>query len=202
MKMRSTAPMWAAKVGYIVMSVVFCAAGVLFIAWPQVQAKVIGVILGAAMIVFGCVRLVGWLSKDLFRLAFQFDLELGVLMLVLGIAALVNPDGVMDFICVSSGIAILLDGLFRVRIAFDARRFGIGSWRLILALAVFACLVGAALIFDCVNGARLLRLLLGASLLCEGLLSLCTALTTVAIVKNQMPDTVEADYTIIDGKDR
>ena len=79
MKMRSVTPMRIAKIGYIVMSVLFCAAGILFIAAPELSVSIIGVCIGVAMILFGIVKLIGYFSKDLFRLAFQFDLELSLI---------------------------------------------------------------------------------------------------------------------------
>ena len=42
MKMRSNAPMWVAKTGYIALSVFFIVAGALFIAFPAVSSKIVG----------------------------------------------------------------------------------------------------------------------------------------------------------------
>ena len=47
------------------------------------------------------------------------------------------------------------------------------------------------------QGAKLLAWLLGASLLCEGVLNLCVAVSTVKIIDHQCPDVIEADYTEI-----
>ena len=110
MKNRCTIPMWVAKAGYIVMSLVFCGAGVLFIAKPELSAVAISRALGAAMILFGLIKLVGYFSKDLFRLAFQYDLGFGLLLIALGILVLAKPAGVLDFIFIALGIAILTDG--------------------------------------------------------------------------------------------
>ena len=60
MKVRCVAPMKIAKIGYIVMSVILCMVGLLFIARPGISVKVIGYVLGIMMIVFGCIRLVGY----------------------------------------------------------------------------------------------------------------------------------------------
>ena len=92
MKMRSEAPMLTAKVGYIVISVVFCIAGMFMIAAPQRSLSVIIDIFAAAMILFGVVRIVGYFSHDLYRLAFQYDLQFGVLMIVLGITAAIRKQ--------------------------------------------------------------------------------------------------------------
>ena len=202
MKMRSVVPMRIAKIGYIVMSMLFCAAGILFIAMPEISTEIIGVCIGIAMILFGIVKLIGYFSKDLFRLAFQFDLEFGILMTVLGVIVLFNPRNLMVFICAALGISILLDGLFKIRIAMDSRQFGIKSWRLILALAIITGGIGVFLIYDSVIGARTLSVLLGLTLLSEGVLNLYTVISTVLIVKNQFPDVIETEAFEIDGKER
>ena len=195
MKMRSVTPMRIAKIGYIVMSVMFCIAGALFIALPDISITMIGISMGIAMIVFGIVKLVGYFSRDLFRLAFQFDLELGILLLVLGLIVLIRPDDLMTFICIALGISILTDGLFKVQIALDSKRFGIKSWWVILALAVVSGTIGVFLIFRSAKSAQFLTVLLGVSILAEGILNLYTVISTVLIIKHQQPDVIEIEYS-------
>lgn len=194
METRSMTPMRVAKTGYIVMSVVFCVVGVLFIALPAQSAVMIGRVLGAAMAVFGMVKLVGYFSRDLYRLAFQYDLEFGILLIALGVIVLLRTNGVMDFICIAAGVAILADGLFKIQIAIDSRRFGIRDWWLIMVLAVVTGGVGLLLIFRPWESVQVLTVLLGAALLAEGVLNLCVALSAVKIVKHQQPDVIETDY--------
>ena len=193
MKMRSVAPMKIAKIGYIVISVLFCIAGILFITLPKISTKIVGMGIGIAVIIFGIVKLIGYFSKDLYRLAFQFDLEFGILMMILGTIILLHPENLMAFIAAAFGIAILFDGLFKIRIALDSKRFGIKDWWLILFLAILAGIIGTALIFDSAFGAGVLTVLVGASFLSEGILNLYTVISTVLIVKNQVPDFVETD---------
>ncbi len=202
MKTRSVAPMKIAKIGYIVVSVLFCMVGILFIALPEISAKIVGIEIGIAAIVFGIVKLIGYFSKDLYRLAFQFDLEFGIMMVVLGTIVLFHPKNVMAFIAAAFGIAILFDGLFKIRIALDSKRFGIKDWWLILSLAIIAGIIGVALIFDSAFGAGVLTILIGVSFLSEGILNLYTVIRTVLIVKNQVPDFVETDTIEFFEKDR
>lgn len=194
MKMRSIAPMKIAKTGYIIMSILFCAVGVLFIACPELSVKIIGRALGIAMIIFGGVRLVGYFSKDLFRLAFQYDLEFGILLIALGVIVLIKSANIMNFIFIALGIAIFTDGLFKIQIAMDSRKFGIGTWWLILLLAVLTGFVGILLVFRPAESSYVLTTLLGISLLAEGILNLCVVLSTVKIVRHQRPDIIESEY--------
>lgn len=198
MKVRCVAPMKIAKIGYIVMSVILGIVGILFIARPELSVKVIGYALGIMMIVFGCIRLVGYFSRDLFRLAFQYDFEFGILLIALGFIVLLKSRNVMNFIFIALGIAILADGLFKVQIAVDSRKFGIKSWWLILLLAVLTGCVGVMLMLRPVESAYVLIRMLGAALLAEGILNLCVAVSTVKIVGHQKPDTLESRYREIE----
>ena len=200
-RMRSVTPMRIAKIGYIALSVVFCIVGVLFVAWSDIGTQVLSLALGIAMIVFGGIKIVGYFSKDLFRLAFQFDLELGIISAVLGIIVLLNPFGTITFIFIAMGIAILADALFKIRIAIDAKRFGVGAWWMILSLAFLTAIAGVLLVFRPWESANILTVLLGISLISEGILNLCVAVSTVKIVKHQYPDVIDADFIPIDRED-
>lgn len=193
MKTRCVVPMWIAKIGYMVMSVLFCAAGILFMALPEISETAMGIGVGVVLILFGALKLVGYFSKDLFRLAFQFDLAYGLLLLVLGVIMLFRPEDLMRFLCVALGITILLDGLLKIQISMDSRKFGIQSWWLILAFAIATGLAGAALVGDCVKGAWALNAVLGVCLLLEGVLNFYTVLATVRIVNHQRAEVREAE---------
>ena len=200
MDMRSVAPMKTAKIGYIVMSVLFCVLGVVLLFTPGVSALWIGRLLGIGLILFGAIKLVGYFSRDLFRLAFQYDLAFGLLLMVLGIVTLSHPGDALSFLCVMFGIPVLADGLFKIQIAMDSRQFGIRNWWLVLVLAALTCVVGVVLVFWPMTGVRALTALMGLSLLCDGVLNLSVALCTVKIVDYQRPDVIETDdYEI--GKD-
>lgn len=193
-KIRSVAPMRVAKWGYIILSALFCVIGVLFIAFPLSSSAVIGRILGVVMVTFSAVKLVGYFSKDLYRLAFQYDLEFSILAAVLGIVILIKPTDVLDLIFIALGISFLADSLFKIRISGDARKFGIGSWWMILVLAVLTSAAGLVLVFLPKESQTILAVWLGISLLTDGILNLWTAVSTVKIVKHQMPDVIEVDY--------
>ena len=191
--MRSVIPMKTAKIGYIVISILFCVLGVVLLARPETSVPWIGRLLGIGMIVFGLIKLVGYFSKDLFRLAFQYDLAFGVLLIVLGTIVVAHPAGTMRFLSIMLGIPVLADGLFKVQIALDSRSFGIRRWWLVLVFAVVTCAIGAVLIFRSAAGSAALVGLAGLALLLDGAMNLSVALCTVKIVRNQRPDVIEVD---------
>ena len=193
MDMRSVAPMKTAKIGYIVMSVLFCVLGVVLLFTPGVSALWIGRLLGIGLILFGAIKLVGYFSRDLFRLAFQYDLQFGVLLCVLGIITLIRHKDAVAFLCAAYGICIMADSLFKIRTALDAKAFGIRQWWVTLVLAGLTALIGLLITLCPVAAARAVTVLLGISFVSEGLLSLGVAISMVKIVDNQQPDVIVSD---------
>lgn len=188
--MRSVAPMKVAKIGYIFISAALCFFGILLIVDPEISLAAFGIITGVCLIVFGVIKIVGYLSKDLYRLAFQYDLAFGILMIALGIMVILEPDNVIETICIAVGIAFFMDGLLKIQIAIDAKTFGISKWWLILSVAILAGAVGVLLIFRTSESARTLMIFLGISLLMDGIMNLITVLSTVKIIQNQYPDII------------
>lgn len=192
--MRSITPMRIAKLGYVAISILFCALGILLIAMPEISPEAVGIALGCIMTVFGAVKLVGYFSHDLFRLAFQYDLASGLLMLLLGCVLLISPDRMLSVLCTVLGILILSDSLLKIQISVDARSFGLTRWWLILTVATVSAVFGAILIFRPAESIRIMTVLLGISLFTDGVLNLSTALCAVRIVRHQKPDCYETEF--------
>lgn len=192
---RSIRSIQTAKVGYLVISAALCILGVLLIAYPAISAKALCYILGGVLAVYGIIKMVGYFSKDLYRLAFQYDLASGALITALGVIMLVIPDGVISVTHTVIGILILADGLFKIQIAIDAKRFGVSRWWLIAAAAILTGVVGLLLILHPFAGAAAAMILMGVGLLAEGILNLSVVLCAVKIVRHQKPDVIEVSYS-------
>ena len=176
----------AAKAGSLILSLLLCALGLLLMLKPDLSAVAIGIIVGCVLIAFGVVKLIGYYSKDLYRLAFQFDLAFGLFLLVLGLVVLLRPQLAMSTLCVILGVEIVADCLFRIQTALDAKRFGLGSWWLILLLAVLAGAGGVLMVMSPMSGALTLTVLLGVSLLAQGILNLGVTLCAIKIMAQPM----------------
>ncbi len=188
--MKTSKTIKAAKFGYIVTSLVSCAAGIFLIVCPGISAQALCYAAGALLILCGVIKLIGYFSKDLYRLAFQFDLALGLLSVAMGLVMLFHPAGVISILHIVIGILALADSLFKIQTAVDAKRFGIRKWWVIGLTAVVTGLFGLLLVIDPFTGASLLMVMVGITLLAEGILNLCVALCAVKIIKGKKPDIV------------
>lgn len=180
--MRSIKTIQAAKTGYIALSAALCGLGLLLVLRPGLSLSLTGGIVGAIMLALGIIKLIGYFSKDLYRLAFQFDLAFGILLIALGTILLVKPVKAMSMLCVILGIEIVADGLFKVQTAVDAKRFGLQSWWLILTLAIITGAAGITVALHPSESALTLTALTGAALAAEGIMNLCVALLAVKVM--------------------
>lgn len=194
MKMRSALPMKVAKYGYIFVSVCFCLVGIRILLMPTLEIATIGLIFGIAMLTFGIIKLIGYFSRDLFRLAFQDDLQFGILLIILGLITLAKRENIVSFLCVAYGISMIADGLFRAKTALEAKRFGIHSWWLTMALSILTGLIGIMILAWPQTAVAMAQTLLGLSLILEGGLSLSVAISMVKIIDHQKPDVIDAEY--------
>ena len=184
----------AAKTGYIIISILLCVLGIVLIAVPDFSVTLLCVLGGGIMMLFGLVKIIGYCSKDLYRLAFQFDLAFGILFVVLGFILIIRTDAMVNLICIVMGICVLADALLKIQISIDSRAFGIKKWWLILAMAILTGVAGFLLIFWPSESLQTIMILFGIDLITEGVLNLITILTAVKIIRHQLPEVIDVEY--------
>lgn len=183
----------AAKLGYILLSVALCVLGGVLIAVPDFSAALLCRLVGVTMLLFGAVKIIGYCSKDLYRLAFQYDLAFGILLIALGGILLFRPDTMVQIICIIMGVCVLADALLKIQISIDSKAFGLEKWWLILVAAILTGVAGFLLVLRPMESARAVMILLGVTLITEGLLNLTTILTAVKINRRQCPEIIDTD---------
>lgn len=180
-----------AKRAYMILSGIFMLVGLCLTIWPEISIVTFCYVLGGLCVVYGIIRLVGYFSKDQYRLAFQFDLALGIFVLVFGIILLFHPRPIIALLPVVIGLYIAIDSVFKLQTALDAKRFGMPRWWLMLILAIVAGGFGILLVFNPFEGAALFMRLIGITLIIDGIQNLWAALALVKVEKR--PGVIEAE---------
>ena len=187
-----------AKTGYLLLSALLILAGVGLTFFSDTFYPILAVLLGILFLVFGAVKLAGFFSKDPYQLVFESDLVFGILYLALGLLLLFRPAHTMAFFGIVFGLMLLADGLTRVRIALDARPFGIRAWWLILVSAIATAILGVVLLFHPGEGTQFLTQLLGISLMVDGVMNISTILAAVRMIRAACPGDDGEDYELVD----
>ena len=170
-----------AKRAYMILSGIFMLVGLCLTIWPEISIVTFCCVLGGLCVIYGIIRLVGYFSKDQYRLAFQFDLALGIFVLVFGIILLFHPRPIIALLPVVIGLYIAIDSVFKLQTALDAKRFGMPRWWLMLILAIVAGGFGILLVFNPFEGAALFMRLIGITLIIDGIQNLWAALALVKV---------------------
>jgi len=175
-----------AKNGYIIMSVLFMVLGACLIIWPDCSMAVFCTAVGIMLIVYGLIKILGYFSRDIYCLAFQFDLAFGILLMAVGVILIARKNFAVDLIFSVFGILILADALFKIQMSVDAKRFGLALWWQILLIALVTGVIGVLVFIRPFEAAAMMMVLVGFSILLEGILNLWVGILTIKIIKSRL----------------
>ena len=164
---------------YIVMSLLFCVLGIFLMARPKSSVKMLCVLMGIMLILYGAIKISGYFTRDAFCLAFQFDLAFGILLIA-------RKNFAVDLIFSVFGILILADALFKIQMSVDAKRFGLALWWQILLIALVTGVIGVLVFIRPFEAAAMMMVLVGFSILLEGILNLWVGILTIKIIKSRL----------------
>lgn len=181
--MHSVIPMRIAKIGHIVLSVAIIVLASLLLAGLQFPFSIWENLCGALLILLGAVKITGYASKDLYRLAFQYDFVFGCVLAGVGLVFLCRPNMTVEIAGTILGLVVFSDGVIKIQVARHAKSFGIVLWWLIMVFAALASVGGLAVAIYPWTGVGVLTTVMGVIFLIEGIMSACTVLTSVRVVE-------------------
>lgn len=179
------------KALYITISILSLLAGLALVIWPGASVITICYVVGSAAILVGAVRLAGYFSKDSYNLNFQFDFAMGLVFLILGTVLIFHPGDTVAVLHFSVGILVLVDSVFKLQTALDAKHFGLKKWWVMLLCALLCAGLGLVLVILPFRTAEILVKVTGAALAVNSGENILTAGYTVKSKKRVVPIMVE-----------
>lgn len=179
------------KALYITISIVSLLVGIALVIWPGASVITICYVVGSAAILVGAVRLAGYFSKDSYNLNFQFDFAMGLVFLILGTVLIFHPGDTVAVLHFSVGILVLVDSVFKLQTALDAKHFGLKKWWVMLLCALLCAGLGLVLVILPFRTAEILVRVTGAALAVNSGENILTAGYTVKSKKRVVPIMVE-----------
>lgn len=170
-----------AKISNLIIYSFMAVTGLVMLIFQGIPANMEMIILSVLCILVGGAKILGYFSNDLYRLAFQFDLAMGLFLVIIGIMTLVvgnkDPLGTVRIF----GVYIFLDGLLKLQTAIDAKKFGIARWLVILLTAIIMVGVGVVGLLAAYLEHISQLILLHVSLILDGLVNIWITAYTVRI---------------------
>lgn len=177
-----------ARAGYLIMSIVFYISGVIYIILPDVSPFGICIASGIVLIAYGVIKIIGYCSKDLYCLAFQYDLACGLFLTVLGIISLSCSSRIIPYLSVGLGGLVLLDSLLSIQMSKDAKQFGLETWHVILTASVIAGILSILMIVNPFRAHLSKHIVAGGTLLAEGFKNQCVVRYTVSTIETRFSE--------------
>ena len=165
------------------MSVLFYIAGILYMILPGASPIAVCISSGIILIAYGLIKIIGYLSDDLYCLAVQYDLGCGLFLIDLGVIVLIFRVRVWQYLQPALGMLILLDSLMTIQTSKDSKKFGLETWYWILICAIAAGTLGALVVIQSFLG-KTSRVVNGCSVLMEGVMKHLLVKSTVILMKD------------------
>ena len=136
------------------------------------------------MAVFGVMKIVLYFIREVEGVAIRFDFAVGLFCIILGVLMLWRAPALTDILSVMIGLLVLVDSVFKLQVAVDSRRMGAHSWWVTLVCTVVCLVLGILLVFNPFDGKQVLTIMMGVSLIVDGVQNLCTVVYAAVFVKD------------------
>lgn len=175
------------KAAYSIVSLMLLLYGIFLIIYPQLGIRWIYKIGGGLFIGIGIAKVIGYFSKDLLQLAFQHDLAMGIVSIVIGILMLMWTKDMIRILTICLGLFMLMEALLKIQTAIDAKRIGMKSWWLILAIGFITAVIGGLLVAAPLRGTQLIIRVIGLTIFAYGIMNLYVVQNTVNTFRRDYP---------------
>lgn len=170
--------------------------GCVMILWPDISATVVCALLAVICLAVGIYQIIRYFQMGFVAVFFRFDLTLGILGVIAGVLLLSDLRGARALLPVVAGVYTLMSGLYTIQSAVELRRFGIRSWGAELAMGIIDALFAITLIVNPFEGADVLMIFMGISLVIDAIQGFVALHYAAAGVKRfrQRNDTIDVDW--------
>ena len=179
----------------IVIPIIVCAVGAMFIILPETLLIIALRVFGITAALLGTFIVLRFLYGSPVTSKLPSEAVAGAALMVVGIFTAINPEGVSNIVYTLVGAILFLDSFTKIIFAVKSRRIGVKSWIFTLVLAVINAAVALLLIIKPWDSAKIVAVILGASLVVEGLTNLFAAFGSFAWEKSTDDEAIEAEFT-------
>lgn len=179
-----------AKITHLTASAILFITGIILMAWADIEPVAARYLVAIGFAVIGLARVLGYFANDLYRLAFQYDLAIGLLSVILAVLIFIYPSNLMAILPFGAGIYVLSDALLKLQTAIDAKLFGMRQWIGLLTASLIASAAGIVSLIVAVLWQEP-TILVGVAIAADGALNFFNTMATVRVgaqKKNRIDD--------------
>lgn len=131
----------------ILESLAMVVLGVLLIAWPDVVIKAVAYVVGLFFVIKGAYQIINYFMVKGQNDFFNNDLLMGVISVLVGIAALVVGEGIASVFRIVIGVFLVYEALVRMNTSLKLYTAGISNWKYVMIIALLMMVIGIFITF-------------------------------------------------------
>lgn len=185
----------------VVISAVLCIAlGAVLFAWPDLSMQIVCTAIGAVLLIGGGVRLAAYFAQRDGSVYAQLNLIMGIILAVVGIWILLQPDKVLAIIPIIVGIVIALHGINNLQQAVTLCKERYDKWWVALILGLLTVGLGVLLVCRPFEALDVAVKMIGIFLIYDGLsdIWIVSRLYHTAKMMKQEADALDVEAEEID----
>lgn len=153
----------------VVVSAILCMAlGVVLIVWPGMSVQITCCAIGAVLIVMGISKLIQFIFYRDGSLFFQLNLVLGIVITIIGVWIVLQPEKIIAMIPILMGIIIVLHGINNLQQTVKLCQEKYDKWWIALILGLLTVGFGIVLICNPFEAVETLVRVIGIFLVYDG----------------------------------
>lgn len=162
------------KVSSSLLSVLSILLGIILVAFPETTMITICYIFAGCLLLVGLYYVVAYFRKDLMEAYYQFDLVIGMVILVIGICIIWKVDAVISMIPMFMGIVIFANGIVKLQHSIDLKRANFSGWIYVLIFALLCIAISIVLLLEPKSMAAIFTRMVGIGFVFSGVTDLIT----------------------------
>lgn len=164
-----------AKISLYLVALIEFVIGLVFIIYPKFSLSVIAFVVGLSFLVQGLLRIYHFFKDSNKMLIAKVDFVFGVALVVLGAMLLIARFQIDSFIGAVLAIMLSINGLSKLKVAFDLKKLDFNFWWLTAVFALLTIVLAVALFFNLSTGGAVVAVFIGVSLLFDAMLNFMAA---------------------------
>lgn len=174
----------------ILFGIILAAVGVFVLIYPNASLTTVCIIAGLGTLIFGIIRISGYISDNKVNLGNPRDLVTGIVYLILASSLLLHPKFLLSFLPFLIGSSVAFYGISSL---LSPER---GTFSKIISVAVI--LFGVSLMFNPYKGATAMTSFVGFGLIVWGII---TVVSEILAKKKAAPPKSDDGYTEVEFRD-
>lgn len=199
-KLRAGLEKAAQSLSSYLLAIAVVAAGLLLTVWPNLSKYALAVCTGLVLAVYGLVQLILYFSRDVETGIVRGTLMRGFLFIGLGVWIMVSPTLLMNAITYLLGVVLLIGSAYKLQVAFDVWRMHNKYWYLFLVAGAAMLALGVLVLVRPAFLQNALMLIIGISLILEGVLDGLAVAGLTRVRKAFVTDTVPLSTVLAESE--